>query len=137
LGRLNPFATGRPNGRNRRNLAVHKSVDEGRVAALLRTSIIAACTTYALASRLRASWTEARATDDKAFRVVAPLDDLHAEPRYFCYRGLPRRWGGRTHFLLARTKPRLAKDFENLAKTLGALAWRRSPELDGRAVRVV
>jgi len=28
----------------RRNLAVHQGVDEGRVAALLRTSIIAACT---------------------------------------------------------------------------------------------
>jgi hypothetical protein len=42
-------------GRSRRNLAVHQSVDEGRVAALLRTSIIAACTTYALASCLRAS----------------------------------------------------------------------------------
>src|SRR6516162_7905294 len=36
----------------RRNLAVHQGVDEGRVAAPLRTSIIAA---YAL-SRLRASW---------------------------------------------------------------------------------
>jgi hypothetical protein len=44
-----------------RNLAVHQAVDEGRVAALLRTSIIAACTTYALASRLRASWMEAKA----------------------------------------------------------------------------
>ena len=31
-----------------RNLAVYRGVDEGRVAALLRTSIIAACTTYAL-----------------------------------------------------------------------------------------
>jgi len=47
--------------RNRRNLAVHQGVDEGRVAALLRTSIIAACTTYALASCLRACWMETRA----------------------------------------------------------------------------
>jgi hypothetical protein len=32
---------------NRCKLSVHQGVDEGRVAALLRTSIIAACTTYA------------------------------------------------------------------------------------------
>src|SRR5215469_16858397 len=36
-------------------------VDEGRVGALLQTSIIAACTTYALASCLRAYWMETRA----------------------------------------------------------------------------
>ena len=34
--------------RFRRNLADHQTVDEGRVAALLRTSIIAACKAYAL-----------------------------------------------------------------------------------------
>jgi hypothetical protein len=42
-GRLDPLTSRHPNGRNRRNLAVHQAVDEGRVAALLRTSIIAAC----------------------------------------------------------------------------------------------
>jgi hypothetical protein len=44
-----------------RYLAVHQAVDQGRVAALLWTSIIAACKVYALASCLRASWMEARA----------------------------------------------------------------------------
>ena len=43
------------------DLAVHQAVDEGRVAALLRTSIIAVCKAYALASCLRVSWMEARA----------------------------------------------------------------------------
>jgi len=76
---------------------------------------------YILASRLRASWMEARATkaprvsarfsksletpvasepgesaldhraarqDDEALRVVAPLDDLHAQPRHFCQRSV-------------------------------------------------
>jgi hypothetical protein len=50
------------NDRFRRTLAVHQAVDEGRVAALLRTSIIAACKAYALASWLRASWMEAKAS---------------------------------------------------------------------------
>jgi hypothetical protein len=49
------------NGRNRRNLGVHQGIDEGRDSALLRTSIIAARTTCALASCLRASWMKARA----------------------------------------------------------------------------
>jgi hypothetical protein len=54
-------ATTSANVRFRRNLAVHQGVDESRVAALLRTSIIAACTIQALASCLTASWMEARA----------------------------------------------------------------------------
>ena len=61
LGRTFRFDRGFANGWNRRNLAVHQAVDEGRVAALLCTSIIAACKVYALASCLRASWMEARA----------------------------------------------------------------------------
>jgi hypothetical protein len=36
-----------PHGRNRRNLAIHHGIDEGRVAALLQTAIIAACAIYA------------------------------------------------------------------------------------------
>jgi hypothetical protein len=59
-GRTFRFDRGFANGWNRRNLAVHQAVDEGRVAALLWTSIIAACKVYALASCLRASWMEAR-----------------------------------------------------------------------------
>jgi hypothetical protein len=47
--------------RFRRNLAVHQAVDEGRVAAVLRTSIIAPCKAYAPASCLRASRMKARA----------------------------------------------------------------------------
>src|SRR5215472_1379667 len=39
-----PYRPASANDRKRRNLAVHQGVDEGRVAALLRTSIIAACT---------------------------------------------------------------------------------------------
>jgi len=42
-GRTSPFRIEVRKVRNRRNLAVHQGVDEGRVAALLRTSIIAAC----------------------------------------------------------------------------------------------
>jgi hypothetical protein len=49
IDRRSPASARPANGRLRRNLAVHERVDEGRVAALLRTSIIAACTTYALA----------------------------------------------------------------------------------------
>jgi len=43
MGRTFRFDRGFANGWNRRNLAVHQAVDEGRVAALLWTSIIAAC----------------------------------------------------------------------------------------------
>jgi hypothetical protein len=56
-----PYHWNQANRRYRRNLAIHQAVDEGRVAALLRTSIIAACKAYALATCLRASWMEARA----------------------------------------------------------------------------
>ena len=48
MGWTFPFRGERGKIRNRRNLAVHQAVDEGRVAALLRTSIIAACKAYAL-----------------------------------------------------------------------------------------
>jgi hypothetical protein len=41
---------GRSYDRFRRNLAVHQGMDEGRDAALSQTFIIAARTTYALAS---------------------------------------------------------------------------------------
>jgi hypothetical protein len=60
-----------------RNLAVHQGVDEGRVAALLRTSIIAACTTYALASCLRAS-EPARQPGQRAIRQPHRHDDRRA-----------------------------------------------------------
>jgi hypothetical protein len=68
----------------------------------LQTSTI---TTYALASRLRASWMEARVTKvarvsarfskslaRRWVHVVAPLDDLHAQQRHLCHRSvnLPR-----------------------------------------------
>jgi hypothetical protein len=67
------------NDQNRRNLAVHQAVDEGRVAALLRTSIIAACKAYALASCLRASWMEARAGTRNPLLGQAVSCSLHRQ----------------------------------------------------------
>jgi hypothetical protein len=61
MGRVRKPKRGRAAVRLRRNLAVHKAVDEGRVAALLRTAIVAACKAYALATCLRASGMEMRA----------------------------------------------------------------------------
>ena len=58
MGRTSPFRGDGGKIRSRRNPAVHHGVNEGRVGALLRTSIIAACTTYAIASCLRAYWVE-------------------------------------------------------------------------------
>jgi hypothetical protein len=82
--------------------------------------------TYALASRLRASWMEARVT--KVARVsarfsksfVAPLDDLHAQRRHLCHRSSVNLPGVVAAISPDQFEPREAQPRISLFRTRGS-----------------
>ena len=75
-------------GRYRRNLAARPVVDKGRVAVLLRTSIIAGCTTAPQAARAPTKSHRGRAPCDA---LLGPALSSIARPQFHVERGLSSR----------------------------------------------
>ena len=98
-----PIGSDRPaNGRNRRNLAVHRGLDEGRVAMPFADPHHCGVNDLRPGTpRLRASWIEARAT--KVPRIAASFSKQRGARRAR-YHPRPLRWGGSHHRLDRRQK---------------------------------